>query len=562
MHLPYRAVVRWISILPISISQVALAQQPPTAGSQLQQIPTLPTVQTSKPDLQVNADPPQTAAEGDGTKVVVKRLQIAGATGIDESDLIRASGFIAQSQYTVTELRLMASKITAHYRSLGYFVAQTYLPTQDITDGVVRLAVMEGQYGQIKLQNRSSLVDGVANTLLEGLKSSDRVTATALERRILMLSDLPGVNVKTTLAPASTMGATDLTVDITPGQVVSGSVEADNQGNRYTGSNRIGASVSINEPTGLGDVASLRVLTSGEGLVYGRASYQLQAGQVRVGAAYTTMGYMLGEEFTSSQSSGTARIGGLFVNYPLIRSRNSNLNAQWSLDSKDFSDRLEAGLPGVSVDKNAVMSTFSLNGDLRDASGTGASTFMLTWTRGRINLQNDMFLANDSSSAQSNGTYDKVAYGITRQQEFVKGTDLYLSVYGQWASKNLDASEKFSLGGGGGVRAYPAGEATGDQGILVTLETRTNIGGFTDRLPGQLQLIGFIDMGSVSINRFPWDSTAMNSRTLSGAGLGLNWISASNLMIKAYWAFKLGDAVAMSAPDAPGRFWLQIIKTF
>ena len=269
MHPPYRAVVRWISILPISISQVALAQQPPTAGSQLQQIPTLPTVQTSKPDLQVNADPPQTAAEGDGTKVVVKRLQIAGATGIDESDLIRASGFIAQSQYTVTELRLMASKITAHYRSLGYFVAQTYLPTQDITDGVVRLAVMEGQYGQIKLQNRSSLVDGVANTLLEGLKSSDRVTATALERRILMLSDLPGVNVKTTLAPASTMGATDLTVDITPGQVVSGSVEADNQGNRYTGSNRIGASVSINEPTGLGDVASLRVLTSGEGLVYG-----------------------------------------------------------------------------------------------------------------------------------------------------------------------------------------------------------------------------------------------------------------------------------------------------
>jgi len=508
------------------------------------------------------SEPPSVQAQGDGAKVVVKGLQFAGASAIDEAELLRVSGFVAGSQYTVAELRTMAGKMTAHYRSLGYFVAQTYLPAQDITDGVVRFTVLEGQYGQIKLQNRSNVADGVANNLLDGLKSADRVTSDALERRVLMLSDLPGIQVKSTLAPASVRGATDLTVDLAPGPAISGNVEADNHGNRYTGSNRVGASISFNEPTGLGDVATLRVLTSGDGLVYGRASYQLQAGPVRVGAAYTTMRYMLGDEFASSQSSGTARVGGLFVNYPLIRSRNSNLGLQWSLDSKDFSDRLEAGLPGVSVDKNALLSTFGLSGDLRDASGTGLSTFMLAWTRGSINLQNDIFLANDSSSAQTNGTYDKVAYGLTRQQELIKGTDLYLSVNGQWASKNLDASEKFSLGGGGGVRAYPAGEASGDQGILLTLETRTNISGLIDRLPGQLQLVGFFDMGSVSINRFPWDASSKNSRELTGAGLGLNWFCAGNVLIRAYWAFKLGDGVATSAPDAAGRFWLQLMKSF
>jgi hemolysin activation/secretion protein len=144
----------------------------------------------------------------------------------------------------------------------------------------------------------------------------------------------------------------------------------------------------------------------------------------------------------------------------------------------------------------------------------------------------------------------------------MSGTDLYLSLNGQWASKNLDASEKFSLGGGTGVRAYPAGEASGDQGAILTLETRTSISGLSDRLPGQLQLIGFVDMGSVSINRFPWDATSANSRELRGAGLGLNWIGPGNLFIKAYWAFKLGDAVATSAPDASSRFWLQILKAF
>ena len=562
MHLPFRAVVRWTSILPLAVAQVALAQQPPNAGSQLQQIPALPTVQTSKPELQVSAEPPPPVVQGDGAKVVVKGLQFTGATAVEDSELMRVSGFVAGSQYTVTELRAMAAKITAHYRNLGYFVAQTFLPAQDITEGTVRFTVLEGQYGQIKLRNQSRLSDGVANQLLDGLKSADKVTFNALERRLLLLSDLPGIQVKSTLAPASERGATDLTVDIAPGQAVSGSVEADNQGNRYTGSNRIGASININEPIGLGDVASLRVLTSGEGLVFGRASYQLQAGQARLGAAYTTMRYVLGEEFASSQSSGTARVGGLFVNYPLIRARNSNLSAQWSLDSKDFSDRLGVSLPGVSVDKSALLSTLSLSGDLRDASGTGLTTFTLGWTRGRIDLQNDVFLANDNSSAQSNGTYDKVSYGLTRQQTLMSGTDLYLSLNGQWASKNLDASEKFSLGGGTGVRAYPAGEASGDQGAILTLETRTNISGLSDRLPGQLQLIGFVDMGSVSINRFPWDTTSANSRELRGAGLGLNWIGPGNLFIKAYWAFKLGDAVATSAPDASSRFWLQILKAF
>ena len=562
MHQPYRAVVRWISILPMTISQAALAQQPPNAGSQLQQIPTPPTVQTSKPDLQVRAEPPQTAGEAGGAKVVVKGLQFAGATAIEESELVRVSGFVAQSQYSVAELRAMAARVTAHYRSLGYFVAQTFLPAQDITDGNVRFTVLEGQFGQIRLRNQSGLADVVANQLLGGLKSADKVTSDALERRLLLLSDLPGILVKSTLAPASERGATDLTVDIAPGQAVSGSIEADNQGNRYTGTNRIGASININEPTGLGDAASLRVLSSGEGLVFGRASYQLQAGMFRLGAAYTTMRYMLGEEFASSQSSGTARVGGLFVNYPLIRARNSNLSAQWSLDSKDFSDRLGVSLPGASIDKSALLNTLSLNGDLRDASGTGLTTFTLSWTRGRIDLQNGVFLANDSSSAQSNGTYDKVSYGLTRQQGLFNGTDLFVTLNGQWASKNLDASEKFSLGGGTGVRAYPAGEASGDLGAILTLETRTNISGWIDRLPGQLQLIGFVDMGSVSINRFPWDATSANSRELRGAGLGLNWIGPGNMFLKAYWAFKLGDAVATSAPDASSRFWLQILKAF
>jgi hemolysin activation/secretion protein len=363
------------------------------------------------------------------------------------------------------------------------------------------------------------------------------------------------------LRPGSTPGTADLLVNLTPGPGTSASVEMDNQGNHYTGAYRLGTALYVNEPLGWGDVASARLLTSGEGLSFGRVAYQMPAAAFTVGLAASSLHYQLGGAFTSLQSSGTAQTGTVFASYPLVRARRQNLSAQWSMDYKEFEDRTGAGSPSRNT-KNAQVHTVGLKGNFQDAQGSSSGHYALSWAHGTINLHDATTRSNDASSAQSNGTYDKVAYGLTRQQTLFTGTDLYVSVNGQWSSKNLDASEKFSLGGGTGVRAYPAGEASGDQGAIFTLETRTNISGLFNWLPGQLQWIGFVDIGSVNINRSPWDALSTNSRELRSAGLGLNWIGPSNLFMKAYWAFKLGDAAATSAPDASGRFWLQIIQAF
>ncbi len=499
----------------------------------------------------------------DSNRVLVKELQITGAQSIAAEELLRISGFVPGSAYSLSELRGLAAKITAYYRSQGFFLTQTYLPTQDATEGLVRLAVVEGQYGHISLQNRSALSDGVAHAMLNGLHSGDAVTSAGLDRSILLLSDLPGVLVKSVMGPGAAVGSTNLSIDLTPGARVSGGLEADNQGNRYTGSNRFGANITINEPTGLGDVATARVLTSGQGLAYGRVSYQMQLGSVSAGLAYTDMTYQLGEEFASTQSSGTARIAGVYASYPFIRSRTGNLSLQLSYDNKDLSDKTGSGPLGSTSDKTAQDSTASLKGDFHDSWGNGFNNYMLSWTRGDIHLQNPAVVAIDSVTAQSGGTFDKLVYGFTRQQDLTANTALYVSIYGQLASKNLDASEKISLGGAGGVRAYPSGEATGDEGLVMTLETRTRWAPWGASLPGQLQWIAFVDAGMVTLNKKPWDiNNPPNSRKLNGAGFGLNYVSTGNWMVKASCAFKLGDEVAVSAPDAASRIWLQANKAF
>jgi hemolysin activation/secretion protein len=138
---------------------------------------------------------------------------------------------------------------------------------------------------------------------------------------------------------------------------------------------------------------------------------------------------------------------------------------------------------------------------------------------------------------------------------------LYASIKGQFAFKNLDVSEKMELGGMYAVRAYPEGEAYADEGYVLTMEARLKLPKFVERLPGQMQLIGFVDTGTVTVNKDPWTNEP-NSRTLSGAGIGLTWEDYNNFAVRAYYAFKLGNEEATSAPDESGQFWIQLVKYF
>jgi hypothetical protein len=49
---------------------------------------------------------------------------------------------------------------------------------------------------------------------------------------------------------------------------------------------------------------------------------------------------------------------------------------------------------------------------------------------------------------------------------------------------------------------------------------------------------------------------------LAAYGLGVSWSEPGNFLLRAYYARKLGNENAISAPDKSGRFWIQAIKYF
>lgn len=543
----------------LASSQTAHAQQPPSAG-QLQQIPPAAVPPTPAPGIRIERPEPTVDAVAEGARIRVDALRVTGATLFTEAELVAAAGFTPGRDLTLPELRNAAARITRFYNRRGFVLAQAYLPAQDVIGGTVTIAVIEGRYGAINLRNRAGVSDALAERMLSGLNPGDPVAIAPLERRLLLLSDISGVAVQSTLSPGAEVGSSDLTVDLTRAPRISGSLEADNAGNRYTGAYRLGGSVNFHNPTGLGDLLSLRLLASTEGLAYGRAAWQAPLGDATVGLAYTHLRYDLGREFSALDAGGTANIFSAFASYPLIRSRTANLNAVASLDAKDLTD--EIGLVSQVSDKAIRSATVGLRGDSRDMIAGGGSTVgSLSWTTGDLDIESPADRAADAISARSQGGFSKIQYSISRLQTIRGPFSVFGALRGQIATGNLDSSEKMELGGAYSVRAYPEGEAYGDQGYVATLEARLDLAPRTGALPGRFQLIGFVDAGEVDFAHDPW-FTGPNQARRSGGGIGVNWFGGDDLVVRASYARRFDDQVSTSGPDERGRVWVQIVKLF
>ena len=149
----------------------------------------------------------------------------------------------------------------------------------------------------------------------------------------------------------------------------------------------------------------------------------------------------------------------------------------------------------------------------------------ISLTRGNLNLSgNRTDLAMDSQTANRHGDFVKIEYSLGRLQRLSEKNYLNVVINGQVAFDNLDSSEKMSLGGPTGVRAYPSGEGMGDTAAVLRTEFRHN---FSDKWQG----IIFYDHGATTLNNRIWtnwnsaNENLVNSYQLKGGGIGLNLIN-------------------------------------
>ena len=541
----------WLLAMVISAPIAAQVQTPPNAGVLLQQVspPASAPAAPATPNMRIEAPSSQAAAPG-GMKILVKGVQITGATAFAEDQLQLLLADAVGSERSLAELHALADRITAHYRDAGYLLARAWLPPQEVRAGIVEIAVLEGRLGALRVDNQAAL-SASALAPLSGLTVGAPIQQRELETRLLTLAELPGVLVRSTLRPGQALGTSDFLVEVAPGARFEGSVDADSDGNRYTGAQRLGASLLWNNPAGRGDQLSLRLQASNADFDYARLGYQWPLGpwSTRLGVTHSQMHYRLGRDFSALDAHGQATVSSLYLQQPLVRRRAASLTFSLQWDDKQLQDHV--GSTASTTDKRLRNWSLGLTGRLNDALA-GNTTLALTHTAGRLALD-DLSAAVDDASARSAGRFGRWHAAVQRHQPLPGGFELRVSASGQIADRNLDASEKFALGGSQGVRAYAPGEAVGDEGWLASLA-------LSKRLAADWQVEGFWDAGRARINHQPWTAEPLHQR-LSGYGLGLTW-TGTHMVLRMFTAWKAGVSASDAAADRSPRIGAQAIAYF
>lgn len=543
--------------MPLTHPNIAAAQVP-DAGQVLRELrDTDRALETPKPAAPVLESLPQPAIKlPPGLQIPVTALRITGNSSIPTEELAALVRPWEGKTLDVTALNEAAGAITRRYQADGHLLAYAYLPVQKIEGGVVQIAVLEGRVDAVQTVAAQDvrLKDEVIQAHVGTIVAASQVKQADLERRLLLLNDMPGVVARSAFTPGGRPGTADLVVSVAEEEPLVNRIDFNNHGSPSTGRYRLGTRFQLRDIFGLGDSTQFRLQASDKGrLIDGGLSTRIPIGGEgwAVDAGISRLTYELGQDFATLGARGEANVISLGASYPVIRSLSRNLYAQGAYEHKRLTDFLT--LLGSETRKRSHAVTGSLSLDNRDGwLGGGHSHAFVSLMIGDLDQG-----SGAATSLAKDGLYHKVSYDLFRQQTLTGPWSLLGRVQGQHAWENLDSSEKLGLTGAQGVRAYSPGEASVDRGSVLTLELRHA----TPLTGGTFTWSLFHDFAWGDINVAAAPGSSGNRLTLNGSGVGIGWSTGGDLQLSLTAAWRGGDEPTVDGERLP-RFFFLVRKGF
>lgn len=481
--------------------------------------------------------------EGD-QKILVKEFKFIGELDFVSIDILQ--GLIREfngKELNFGEIQSVVNIINRYFQNQDFLVARAYLPKQEVKDNTILIAIYEGRLDinqpyRIIPNNLKFKEDKVFGYLDKALERG--LTYNALERAILNLNDNPGLTVKASLEPGSETGETKIVLDIVEGKFITYDASVNNHGSRYTGKNRAITNIFFNNPSSIGDRLNLNLSKSDEDFESFEIAYNFPIGEdgLRIETSYNYFDYKIGKELTSSKILGEAENYKINARYPFYRTSLESLFFDVTYTEKFLYSETASVATSDKELRNIILGSEWNKVD--NIFGGGFTQVKPSVTFGDLDLSKvSTSLSSDRTGARTNGSFEKTAIDIARIQKINDNLNLHLFATTQFASKNLDSSEKMSLGGPAGVRAYPVGEATGDEGYRYSLDAKYGV--INPKHFDSLTAIAFYDFGMVTqYSDLTNLSVSNNTYSLEGYGIGFEATKGESISIKASFAKAIG----------------------
>ena len=331
LHRIHCVVVLLALAMPITLS----AQVIPTPGvvqEQIRQQPALPPT-TGQPQLDTPSAPAATTGvPAGGKQILIERFEIIGNTVISSEQLRQVVAPYEGRSMTLFEIYEVADTLTQYYRDHGYSVASVTVPAQKVGSGTVKLEVIEGRIGALKVDGNHAYNQAFLESHVTGAAVGDVIAEKALERDLLLLNDLPGLSAKAVVAPGAEFGDSNLTIR-TEEKRFDATTRLNNYGRTSIGEWKIEGDFSVNAPLGVGDRFDFNVVhATGGKLDYFNFRYSapILFSGTRASIYFSRNDYNVdsGElpfALRALDLSGDGDNFGFSIFHPLIRSRKQNL---------------------------------------------------------------------------------------------------------------------------------------------------------------------------------------------------------------------------------------------
>ena len=479
----------------------------------------------------------------DGEQTVqIKNFLFSGNKLLTEQELQSVVEKWKNKPLTFDDLQNVIADIQEYYSSKNRIV-KALLPEQEIKDGIVSIKIIEGVLGDVVVEQKSQKPRMAAETIkkyFKGEKDSVYIDTKDLQRKIFILNDLPGVNAIGTYEQGKKEGESNFKVTVEDTPFFKGEVAAANFGSKSTGSNQTIANVSFNNISGIGDLFSVNgIKSSGSDYVQGSYAVPILYDGLKLALNASKLDYQTLSSFSSTnQSKGDAKTYSANFTYPVYRTDRASVNAKVGYETKDYLNTnvlTAATISDYKIDNMiAGLNGFLYNSDQSSISYNANVTF------GRLKINDAAQETSDNTSAKTKGSFEKLAFNISRNQTLpdLKNTNWLISVDGQTANKNLNSSEQISLGGPYAVRAYPTGQGSGSQGVILKTELQYpydqnfTFGPFLD--------VGFIKQYIDTYNNWQGSTRAKNDYSLAATGITGTY-KYNEFNVNGTLAYRIGD---------------------
>lgn len=425
--------------------------------------------------------PKQVAPQGsEQIRFELREIRIEGNTRYDKAVLESYYQHMLGKQVSLAELVDLANRLTAKYRQDGYLLTQVVVPEQSIEGGKVRLQVIEGYLEHVQIKGT---VDGPrvrVEELLAPLTEKRPLDADTLERGLLLVGDLPGVNVQSVLSPGQALGSSNLDVALQQ-QRYEGFVSLDNRGSHYTDPTTL--AFGATEFSRLGFYEQIDVLGAispfSDATRYIQLRGTLPLGGMFAGDTLQIMGSYskvnpdIPDSVFPFDSVSKSTEGSISYNHPFIRSRSQNLSGGLALQWKDTETRLRDFASDASNPGRDHVRVFQqrLTYDWVDR------WMGINLAEVRNNIGLDMWGATKKDDERrsrevADGRFVYLNGNIGRLQGLGGPWSVYGELQWQYSFDPLLPSERFGVGGSGIGRGFAPGNITGDRGFALKLEPR------------------------------------------------------------------------------------------